>query len=31
LNDLIPLDINTTTDMAADEKISGVGGRVKKT
>jgi hypothetical protein len=30
LNDLMPLDITTTTDMAADWKISGVGGGVKK-
>lgn len=31
LNDLMPLDITTTTGMTADEKISGVGGGVKKT
>jgi pterin-4a-carbinolamine dehydratase len=31
LQDLQPLDVTTTTDMAADWKLVGVGGGVKKT
>jgi hypothetical protein len=31
LDDLLPLDVTTTTDMSADWKLSGVGGGVKKT
>ncbi len=30
-NDLLPLNVTTTTDLAADWKLSGCGGGVKKT